>query len=278
MSWTDPIQQLLGVLLGGTKKEIQPQQQQQQQRQSASTVNIQDSKKATATTTTGTGTGTVLRIASRSYNATTSKPSSREYTTRKEVVALSSSSSGARVTPFGIEGDYNHYRTVALKNTPDRAISLLTSDVVEALRANYPTYQTQIQPGDLGENIYITGIPFTFFEVGQRYQFQNPKRPMLDEDDDNKDKEDKDRVAVVIEITERIEPCANLCKLPYINDPMLRPTDRIQRCQDFIQYLDRFDGFRGWYAKVIGEGGVLYPGAQISRLLSEEEEAEKEKV
>jgi MOSC domain-containing protein YiiM len=259
MAWTDPMQKLLGALLTGTKKETQSQQQ-----QSANTADVQDSKKAT------TESGTVIRIASRSYNATTSKPSSREYTTRKvEVAALSSSSSsGARVTPFGLDGDYNHYRTVALKNTPDRALSLLTSDVLEALRANYPTYQTQIQPGDLGENIYITGIPFTFFQVGQRYQFQNP----ISEDD--KDNNDKDGVGIVIEITERIEPCANLCKLPYINDPMLRPMDRIQRCQDFIQYLDRFDGFRGWYAKVIGEGGVLHPGAQISRLLEVEGDEE----
>eukprot|EP00956_Cyclotella_meneghiniana_P015879 scaffold24649_cov31-Cyclotella_meneghiniana.AAC.1 len=68
--------------------------------------------------------GTVLRTAVKSYNKETSLPSHPSYTTRKE-------SQGVIVlTPEGVVGDYNHYRTVAMSSTPDRAVSILTSDIM----------------------------------------------------------------------------------------------------------------------------------------------------
>jgi MOSC domain-containing protein YiiM len=194
--------------------------------------------------------GTVIRLAARTYDAAgSSKPSSRTYTTRKDQVP------SVRVTKAGVEGDYNHYRTVALKSTGDRAVSILTSDVMNSIRATYK--YKHINEGDLGENILVEGVSFGFFRVGERYEFVSC---------DNKD----DDASVVVEITEPIEPCANLCKLPFINDGSIPPMERIARCQDFIEYLDRFDGYRGWYAKVHVEG-VVKEGGTISCLLPKED-------
>lgn len=69
--------------------------------------------------------GHVIRTASRPYQTSTggSIPSSRFYTTRKDSLPM------ITVAEAGVVGDYNHYRTVALKSTVDRAISILTNDV-----------------------------------------------------------------------------------------------------------------------------------------------------
>jgi MOSC domain-containing protein YiiM len=196
-------------------------------------------------------TGTVIRLAARTYDAGgSSKPSSRMYTTRKDQVP------SVRVTKAGVEGDYNHYRTVALKSTEDRAVSILTSDVMNSTRST--NKYKHINEGDLGENILVEGVSFGFFRVGERYEFVSC------------DDEDDDDASVVVEITEPIEPCANLCTLPFINDGSIPPRERIARCQDFIEYLDRFDGYRGWYAKVHVEG-IVKEGATVSCLLPKED-------
>jgi MOSC domain-containing protein YiiM len=197
--------------------------------------------------------GKVMRIAARKYHPQNSKPSSREYTTRKdEFESLS-------ITKEGCVDDYNHYRTMALESTPDRAISLLTCDVMTSLRATYPKYKQLIQDGDLGENILIDGVSFGYFKIGKQYCIDS-LNVVTDENNTNTTKPTS-RI-VVLEITEPIEPCANLCKLPYINDDSMTPKDRIQRCQEFIAHLDRFDGYRGWYAKVVEEG-IVKRGASI---------------
>lgn len=203
------------------------------------------------------GTGVVIRLAGRAYNATSSTPASRDYTTRKK------SFPKINVTKQGIQGDYNHYRTVALKSTPDRAVSILTSDVMASLRATYPSYS--LQDGDFGENIYIDGISFHYFQVGKQYKFETESKSSQAGDGKKKNNGGDSSSAVIVEITEPIEPCANLCKLRYINDESLSPGDRIKRCQDFIIHLDRYDGYRGWYAKVIQEG-IIGLDAQIETL------------
>lgn len=196
------------------------------------------------------GIGTVLRLSARKYNATSSKPSSREYTTRKDTLPF------ALVSKEGVHGDYNHYRTVALSSTEDRAISILTTDVMTSIRATYKSYS--VQEGDLGENILIDGVSFGFFHVGQQYRFQST-------DDDTRNDE-----SVIVEITEPIEPCANLCKLSYINDDSISPKDRIERCQEFIEHLDKYDGYRGWYAKVLKEG-TIKGGSHVSKVDHDQE-------
>jgi MOSC domain-containing protein YiiM len=221
-----------------------------------------------ALSTTAESYGKVVRLAARNYHPQHSKPSSREYTTRKDEQET------LEIQTSGCVGDYNHYRTLALNSTPDRAVSLLTCDVLESLRTIYP----DVSPGDLGENILIEGVSFRFFQVGQRYCIESSS--MLDGDvlamkdndrDDPTNKPSSSSVfsgnGVVLEITERVQPCANLCKLPYINDETLTPKERIQRCQDFILHLDQWDGYRGWYAKVIQEGMVTQ-GAEVSKMIS----------
>jgi MOSC domain-containing protein YiiM len=186
---------------------------------------------------------TVIRTAARNYNATTSKPSSREYTTRKDALF------SIDVSLEGAFGDYNHYRTVALKGTPNRAISILTNDVMEMIKSAYPSFQI----GDFGENILLQGITFSQLVVGQ-YEFSS--------------NQNNNPGGVVVEITQHMVPCANLCKLSWINMAQLEAKERIARCQELIDFVDRADGFRGWYAKVLQPGVISVgdsfgpPGAQ----------------
>ena len=75
--------------------------------------------------------GQVLRTAARPLQQSTggSIPSSRYYTTRKDSLPIIS------IDESGVVGDYNHYRTVALKSTSDRAVSILTNDVSMYIRS-----------------------------------------------------------------------------------------------------------------------------------------------
>ena len=171
---------------------------------------------------------TVTRLAARKYNTDSSKPSSRDYTTRKDSLDT------ITVTPDGTVGDYNHHRTVALKSTPDRAISILTMDVMNALKSQYPT--SSCRDGDLGENVLLEGMTFDTVKIGQHYKIGSQ---------------------VIIQVTEPMIPCANLCKLPYINDTKLAPKERIARCLALLEFLEiPGDGFRGWYAKVVSPGDI----------------------
>lgn len=180
------------------------------------------------------------------YNVTTFKPSSRFYSTRKISVQEVS------VTPEGAESDYNHYRTTALKSTPDRAISILTADAMEWLKGQSPAYAAA-RDGDLGENLFVGGLAYDSFQVGQRY---------------------KVGTSVVLEVTEPVVPCANLCKLSYINSPDKSPKERVQACKDFIELLERKDGLRGWYAKVVVAGHVRV--GDTMKLLKEKVTEEEE--
>lgn len=145
--------------------------------------------------------------------------------------------------------DYNHYRTIALKSTPDRAISILTTDVMTAIRQSF---SSSARNGDLGENILLKGIDFDDLQLNQQYAVGS----------------------VVLQVTEPMIPCANLCKLPYINDSSLQePKDRIARCLALLEFLDKpGDGFRGWYAKVITPGEITV-GDEFRKVLQEQESA-----
>lgn len=191
-----------------------------------SSPNIEDDSSKTTQTL-----ATVVRLAARTYTANGSKPSSRNYTTRKD------SRESITVTRHGVENDYNHYRTVALKSTRDRAISILTTDVMTALQTKFPSCQL----GDLGENILLEGMAFSELQIGKQYTFGE----------------------VVVEVTEPMIPCANLCKLSYINDEELTPKERVSKCLALLEFLEHpGDGFRGWYAKVIS-GGVIHVGDEV---------------
>ena len=89
-------------------------------------------------------------------------------------------------------------------------------------------------------------MDFDFFRVGQCYRFSSRQEGSPED--------------VIIQVTEPMEPCANLCKLPYINDPaILEPKEKLGRCQYFIAALGQKQGLRGWYAKVV-KGGVIHVG------------------
>jgi len=107
--------------------------------------------------------GTVIRTARKGYDKEVSQPSAKLYTTKKE------SRGEIILAAEGVKGDYNHYRTVALSSTPDRAVSILTTDIPKMLKE---AGWKDVGDGDLGENVYIDGIDYTFFEVGKRYKFQ----------------------------------------------------------------------------------------------------------
>lgn len=179
--------------------------------------------------------GRVIRVATREFHAEDSKPSSRNYTTRK--IARDS----IQVYKEGVASDYNHYRTLALKGTSDRALSILTTDCMELLQI----HKFPVRDGDLGENVLVAGIDYRFFVPGNLYRFT----PSME---DNEDKEG----CVIVEITGPMDHCANLCKLPNINDPGKTPKERLATCQEMLNILDQQPGLRGWYAKVLQEGDI----------------------
>jgi len=191
-------------------------------------------------------TGTVIRTAAKPFSIT-SKASSLRYSTNKD------SKIKIDLTPEGVIGDYNHYRKVALKDTTDRAISILTSDILHHL---HKKGYTTIREGDLGENIYVDGVDHFYFQIGKRYIFQTTFG--------NNSNENLKQNGVVVEITEPIIPCPNLCRLSLFNHG--EPAERVKRCQSFLKFLDQREGFRGWYAKVIGTGGTVKIGDSISEL------------
>ena len=210
-------------------------------------------------------TGTVSRTAARSERADgSSRSSSPRYTPRKDPLPL------IRLLGSGVAGDYNDYRSRALGSTPDRAVSILTSDVMTALRAGDARGEggyglSAAEDGDLGENVLVDGVGYRFFEVGGRYCFRAPSDSGGGGNGGGEDSGAEG--CVVVQITEPAVPCANLCKLPYINNVDLEPVDRIERCKKFLDRLGRADGIRGWYAKVIGMGGTIRPGFEVTALV-----------
>lgn len=95
--------------------------------------------------------GQVIRTAARSYQQSGgSIPSSRYYTTRKDSLPMIS------IAETGVDGDYNHYRTVALKSTSDRAVSILTNDVGTYIRSiNDGIYANKYREGKLQYETFI---------------------------------------------------------------------------------------------------------------------------
>jgi len=205
--------------------------------------------------------GKVIRTAARPHQSSGgSIPSSPHYTTRKSSLPM------IAVSPEGVSGDYNHWRTVALKSTANRAISILTRDVgayVQTLDGgHFATKGGGYRDGDLGENVLVEGVEFDFFRVGGRYRFA-ASSSSSSEKGGSMMVEDAAAVGgeedVIVEITEMMEPCANLCKLPYVNDPKDTPSEKVGRCQYLIAALGQKEGLRGWYAKVV-KGGIIRIG------------------
>lgn len=117
----------------------------------------------------------------------------------------------------GCAGDYNNYRTRHKNSTNDRAVSLITTNLLDSFREE----GWDVSPGDLGENITLFGD--IFFEIGDTFTIGT----------------------VILQITEDIEPCNNLMFLPYIGR------------ENRKAFINTLNGRRGWYAKVLTEGTII---------------------
>ena len=129
-----------------------------------------------------------------------------------------------QITPAGAEGDYNHYRTTKVKGDPNLAILLLTREVIDALR----TEGWPVEPGDLGENLTLAGVPESSLTPGSRLRIGE----------------------VLLEVSEPCDPCTELYVLPYVGK---------EKGPGFVRTLT---GRRGWFARVLSAGEIV-PGAQV---------------
>ncbi|MDG6987717.1 MAG: MOSC domain-containing protein [Nitrososphaerota archaeon] len=117
----------------------------------------------------------------------------------------------------GLVGDYNVYRHEEIEDDPDSAVLIMPIETVEELNAEgWP-----VKPGDLGENLTTSGIPYSSFSVGKAFTAGEAR----------------------LQISRACEPCDNLFLLPYVRS----------RGQAFLKTML---GRRGWYARVVKEGWV----------------------
>jgi MOSC domain-containing protein YiiM len=128
------------------------------------------------------------------------------------------------ITPAGAVGDHNNYRTEKLPGDLDQAILVITRDLLDQLRVEgWP-----VEPGDLGENVTVTGVPESALAPGTRLHIGG----------------------VVLEISLACDPCTETYVLPYVGT---------ERGPAFVRALT---GRRGWYARVI-QPGTIAPGDQV---------------
>jgi MOSC domain-containing protein YiiM len=124
------------------------------------------------------------------------------------------------VTPDGVEGDFNRWRTEKAAGDPDQAVLLLEEENLAALGAEgWP-----VRPGDLGENLLVHGLAGADWRVGARLRIGE----------------------VVLELSKPCDPCVVLYGLPYVG---------LDRGPGFIRTLK---GRRGWFARVV-RGGTIVP-------------------
>jgi MOSC domain-containing protein YiiM len=130
----------------------------------------------------------------------------------------------ATVSLQGFTTDYNLYRQTQRSGDPDMALLLMPLETLEELRREgWP-----VSPGDLGENVTTSGIPYD--------RLRPPQRVRLG--------------AVVAETSKSCDPCDNLYLLPYIGH---------ERGPAFLKATL---GRRGWYARVLTPG-VVHKGDAI---------------
>ncbi len=124
----------------------------------------------------------------------------------------------ARLTRSGVEGDYNVYRETVKQGSPEMAILLMPQETLAQLnREGWP-----VRPGDLGENLTTSGLPYEAF-APPCHLTVGP---------------------VEMEVTKPCAPCDNLYQLPYIGP---------SRGPEFVRTLLKR---RGWYARVVRDGTV----------------------
>jgi MOSC domain-containing protein YiiM len=122
------------------------------------------------------------------------------------------------ITPEGVYGDFNRWRTEKADCDPDQAVLLISEEILADLRdEGWP-----VQRGDLGENLTIAGLPAGALYPGVQVRLGE----------------------VVLEVSKACDPCTVLYSLPYVG---------VDRGAAFLRALK---GRRGWYARVI-QGGTV---------------------
>jgi len=122
------------------------------------------------------------------------------------------------VTPDGVQGDFNRWRTEEAGGDPDQAVLLLNEEILADLQAEgWP-----VQAGDVGENVTVAGLGADALRPGVRVHLGE----------------------VVLEVSKACDPCTILFSLPYVG---------IERGPAFLRALA---GRRGWYARVL-HGGTI---------------------
>jgi len=132
-----------------------------------------------------------------------------------------------RLTPTGAEGDFNQWRAANLPGDLDQAVLLMTYEVLSQLQRE----GWAVEPGHLGENVTLTGIPEAALAPGVRLALGD----------------------VVLEVSQPCDPCTRLYSLPYVG------------AERGAAFLKATTGRRGWYARVITPGTVE-PGAPVTLL------------
>ena len=124
------------------------------------------------------------------------------------------------ITPEGVRGDFNRWRTEKANGDPDQAVLFLSEEILADLRAEgWP-----VQAGDLGENLIVADIPPRAFQPGALVRVGE----------------------VVLELSKPCDPCTILYSLPYVG---------LTRGPAFVRTLQ---GRRGWFARVL-QGGTITP-------------------
>jgi MOSC domain-containing protein YiiM len=131
----------------------------------------------------------------------------------------------AFVARAGVDGDYNVHRHLEQRDDPDQALLIMPIETIRELNSEgWP-----IKPGDLGENLTTSGIPYEAFGVGRVFRAGR----------------------VRFQITKACSPCDNLILLPYVG------------ASKGPSFLKLMRGRRGWYARVLAEG-QMYSGDSLT--------------
>ncbi len=126
------------------------------------------------------------------------------------------------VAAAGVGGDCNVWRTENMPDDLDQAVLLLANEILVQLRSEgWP-----VQPGHLGENVTVTGIPEAVLGPGARLTLGD----------------------VALEVSKACDPCTRLYSLPYVGN---------ERGPEFLRTLV---GRRGWYARVLTPGVIKHGG------------------
>jgi MOSC domain-containing protein YiiM len=131
------------------------------------------------------------------------------------------------ITPDGVEGDFNRWRTEKAAGDPDQAVLLLSEEVLAQLRSEgWP-----VQPGDLGENVTLAGLPPGALQPGTVVRLGD----------------------AVLEVSKLCDPCTVLYNLPFVG---------VKRGPEFLRTMQ---GRRGWFARVL-QGGTVRSGMPVTAL------------